>query len=182
MKRYFLRIGLFVLAVLICLVGCVRPMKQSLPQINNPEPTQGLPQIENPEALLKDCALLFQQFLTEEVSTNNPIYQHPSRGQLVAREIPESMWSVSIRALHPFKVTRDTYAVCIWILHNPDLGKYYINFGTEPQKNWTAKGYYVHTNPNLSPPRSATHGMARYYLKATGFEGIDEFLDPIVVF
>ena len=182
MKSDHGQIVLIVLFVAICLTGCAHLATKDSQQIKNSEAIQGLPQIKDPNALRQDCVLLFQQFPPEVVPTNSPVFTMLARGQLVAREIPESVWPASIQLLHPFKVTRDEYAVCIWILHNPDLGGRVINLGEEPEKNWDAKGYYVQINPRQSPPRSTIHGMAAYNLKATGYEGIDEFTRPMMVF
>jgi hypothetical protein len=124
-----------------------------------------LPTIRDPETLQKDCAILFQQFSLEETNSIHRSLTHPFR------EITKDKWPVSIQKLNPFRVTKDRYAICIWILHNT----------MERGKNWEAKGYYVHENPNLSPPRFAHGGGGQFDLQYTSYKGIDIFYEPIAI-
>jgi hypothetical protein len=128
-----------------------------------------LPKIKDPETLRKDCAVLFQQFPLEETDKNSPLheFEFPFRD----REIPTEKWPTSIQALHPLKVTRDKYAICIWILPNT----------TEQSKNWVFKGYYVLENHNASPPRIAHGGGGEFNLQSTDYHGIDIFYLPAAV-
>ena len=147
-----------------------------------------LPPIKNSERLHKDYILLSEQFPLPPLKTNQMLFKALNNTnmqesfrrhfrQAHAREIPRESWPNSIKELNPFRVTRDEYAVCIWLLDRDHM-----NHKTHgPTRNWVAKGYYVHTNASESPPRSATHGFALYYLYETKYEGIDEFNLPAIV-
>lgn len=144
-----------------------------------------LPKIKDAKKLRSDCVVLAHQFPLPPLNTNQMLFKELNGTntwtetfrrrlrQAHIREIPKESWPNSIKELHPMRVTRDEYAICIWLL---DRNK------TTPgaKGNWVAKGYYVHTNPNESPPRSATHGFAEYYLLETQFQGIDVFELPAV--
>ena len=142
-----------------------------------------LPRIRDAEQLRKNCVLLCQKFPLAPLNTNQMLFKELNNtnipkffrrhlGQEHLREIPKESWPNSIQELHPFRVTRDEYAISIWLIENSHHGA---------KGNWVAKGYYVHTNPSESPPRSATHGFAMYYLYETKYEGIDEFDLPAAV-
>lgn len=135
-----------------------------------------LPNIKDAGKLRDDCVLLSQQFPLGELTTNvtNLLEAKVFRarlGQEHFRDIPKENWPSSIQYLKPTRVTRDEYAVCIWIK---------VSRGIDRRNNWLEKGYYVHVDPSI-PPRSATHGLAMYYLYETKYDNIDEFVLPMAV-
>jgi len=146
-----------------------------------------LPRIKDADLLRNECVLLCQQFPLRELNTNHmmiidgKILFRGRLGQERSTEIPKQNWPASIQALHPFNVTRDEYAVCTWIKNNTRMGVSTSDPRIFARNNWDWKGYYVHTNPLESPPRSATHGSALYYLDETKFDGIDQFIEPDAV-
>jgi hypothetical protein len=122
--------------------------------------TNNLPLIKDAAILCKDCISLYQQF---SPATTNDSFSH-----YWGREIPKEKWPASIQALRPFMVTRDKYAICIWILHDPK----------EPEQIWDSRGYYVHGDSHLSPPRIAHGGGGNFNLYRTDYDGIDIFFFP----
>jgi hypothetical protein len=116
-----------------------------------------LPSIKDPETLHKDCILLYQQYPLDNSKTNKILF-----GAEAELEIPKKYWPASIQILNPFKVTRDNYAIGIWILHNANRNEH-----------WYARGYYVHTNPNLSPHASLIAAVLD--LHNSDYNGIDIF-------
>jgi hypothetical protein len=125
----------------------------------------GLPEVTDPETLRTDCALLYKQFPIEKEGTNLFL-------QVDGRIIPTNNWPASVRALSPYRVMRDKYAVSIWVLRDV----------TEPGKKWMAVGYYVRENHNLQPPRIAHGGWGgEFDLKYTSNDGIDVFYLPYMV-
>jgi hypothetical protein len=139
MKKAFL--GL--ISIFICAVGYAD---------NN----TNLPPIKDPATLSKECVLLYQQFpaITNAFAVSE-------------RNIPTNDWPASIQLLHPFKVTQNKYAICIWIIPNPKV----------PNADWDTRGYFIHTNPNLSPRRFA-HDTWPFDLYQTDYNGIDIFHRP----
>jgi len=166
MKRRLFIAGLFVLTLIsLGVIWCFYS-------------SDALPQIANAEQLRKDCMLLCEQFPLSELQTNEYTSStekvFPRKlGQIHYREISKENWPSSIQQLHPFRVTRDEYAVCIWLQKNSQLSAKDIMVA--------AKGYYIHTNPSEVPPRSATHGAGMYFLYETKYDGIEEFDLPAAV-
>lgn len=166
MRKCLFIAGLFLLSlILLGAIWCFRSH-------------DSLPPISNPEELRKDCLLLCEQFPLGELQTNKATISIAkiaprSLGQIHDREISKENWPSSIQQLRPFRVTRDEYAVCIWLKTGTQLSAKDIMVA--------AKGYYVHTNPSEVPPRSATHGAARYFLYETKYDGIDIFDLPAAV-
>ena len=125
---------------------------------------EGLPRIANPARLQRDCASLYQQFPFSEDKAN---FVAPG---FYERQIPTNAWPASVRALHPFKVTDDKYGIYIWILHDSRL----------PQWDVGSRGYFIHLNPHLTPPRFAHSGSfgGRFELHVSSYDEIDIFYQP----
>jgi hypothetical protein len=150
-----------------------------------------LPQIKDAELLRKDCLRLCnefplpvldtnQMFFKELNDTNKPKFVRGLLKQEHCKKIPKESWPNSIVQLHPFDVYRDEFAVCICLIQNAHPTGPSADLKVAAH-NWVVKGYYVHTNPNEAPPRSATHGFAEYFLYETEYDGIDEFRVPAAV-
>lgn len=126
--------------------------------------TNELPLIRDVATLQKDCALLYQRFPNTEGETNTDHFGN------LERNIPSGSWPSTLQALGPFKVSRDDYGILIWILRDSSYpGK--DDFGST--------GYYIHENPDRSPPRFAHSVIGGVFeLKYTKYKGIDAFYLP----
>jgi hypothetical protein len=120
-----------------------------------------LPPIKNPEQLRKDCALLYQQF---QISTNHPFYTNSHNRLYLLRVVPKDKWPPSVSDLKPRFVYTDYFGVSILIYSG----------------NSSDKGYYLQFNRKESAPRTATHGLGRYYLTNSPYMGIDMFVYPYI--
>lgn len=158
---------LFLILVFICSIGYAS--------------TNDLPQIKDAAALLKDCQQLYQQFPSGEIHTNNTHLDLDYKQRYpVAIQIPKDKWTESILNLHPIGVTRDFFGICIMTATRVDTRTPSWKPG-ETYHLWLSVGYFVQCNQISLAPHSSVGGFARYEMKPTPFNDIEEFYEPSLV-